>query len=72
MKKHYTLLLGYLMASLVSIAQSFTAKPGVTTCPVSNGYYEYLPQGYNNNQVKNFPLLYLFPELESWEMAPLT
>ncbi|MBK7348057.1 MAG: T9SS type A sorting domain-containing protein [Ferruginibacter sp.] len=61
MKKHYTLLLGYLMASLVSIAQSFTAKPGVTTCPVSNGYYEYLPQGYNNNPSEKFPLIVFIP-----------
>ena len=50
-----------LMASLAVIAQSFTAKPGVTTCPVSNGYYEYLPQGYNNNPTEKFPLIVFNP-----------
>ncbi|HRB23656.1 MAG TPA: hypothetical protein PLZ18_07785, partial [Ferruginibacter sp.] len=38
-------------------AQSFSAKPNVTTCPISNGYYEYLPQGYYNNANEKFPLL---------------
>jgi endoglucanase len=37
-------------------AQVQTAKPGVSMCSNSNGYYEYLPQGYNNSN-QTYPLL---------------
>jgi len=47
----------FVIIYLNAAAQSFSAKPNVTTCPISNGYYEYLPQGYYNNANEKFPLL---------------
>lgn len=45
-----------LIFSLNSFAQ--VQKPVYTSMtPISNGYYEYLPQGYNNNPNEKFPLL---------------
>ncbi|MFZ1528570.1 MAG: T9SS type A sorting domain-containing protein [Ferruginibacter sp.] len=44
-------------------AQTHTAKPGVVTCPISNGYYEYLPEGYWNNASETFPLIVFIPGL---------
>ncbi len=44
-------------------AQTLTAKSGVVTCPISNGYYEYLPEGYWNNPSETFPLIVFTPGL---------
>jgi predicted esterase len=38
-------------------AQVQTAKPGVSMCSNSNGFYEYLPQGYNTNTNQTYPLI---------------
>lgn len=59
MKSFRLLLLNILMIFIyLNVdAQSFSPKQNVNTCPISNGYYEYLPQGYYNNANEKFPLL---------------
>ncbi|HEY6899662.1 MAG TPA: hypothetical protein VI233_03430, partial [Puia sp.] len=43
-----------------SQAQTLTARPGVSMAPVSNGYYEYLPQGYSTSAPQGYPLMLFF------------
>ncbi len=40
-------------------SQSLTPKY-ITTTPLSNGYYEYLPEGYDATSNKTYPLLFCF------------
>ncbi len=40
-------------------SQTLTPKY-ITTTPLSNGYYEYLPQGYDATSNKTYPLLFCF------------
>lgn len=61
MKKLYIAAICLLTAYCQVSAQSHTARAGVVTCPVSNGYYEYLPQGYNTNPNERFPLIIFIP-----------
>lgn len=42
-----------------SFGQTFTAKPNTSMTPLSNGYYEYLPEGYSSSKEK-YPLLIFF------------
>ncbi|MFZ1528571.1 MAG: T9SS type A sorting domain-containing protein [Ferruginibacter sp.] len=55
--KHLTAFLCLFLFSAGIIAQTHTAKTNVTTCSMSNGYYEYLPQGYWNNPGETFPMI---------------
>lgn len=57
----YTCFLVFLFFSVISLAQTHTAKRGVVTCPISNGYYEYLPQGYWDNPNEKFPVIIFVP-----------
>ena len=38
-------------------SQTLTARPNVSMTPGSNGYYEYLPFGYNPSSSQKYPLL---------------
>ncbi len=53
MKKLFLILL--MAISVVGYSQTWTAKPGVSVASYSNGFYEYLPAGYDG--VKKFPLI---------------
>lgn len=53
----------FVLLATGNFAQTLTAKPGVVTCPISNGYYEYLPEGYWNNPDETFPLIVFTPGL---------
>ncbi|MCC6693963.1 MAG: T9SS type A sorting domain-containing protein [Chitinophagaceae bacterium] len=50
-----------LICSLSLKAQTHTPKANVTTCSMSNGYYEYLPEGYWNNPSQKFPMIIFVP-----------
>ena len=50
-----------LICSLGLKAQTHTPKTNVTTCSMSNGYYEYLPEGYWNNPNQKFPMIIFVP-----------
>ena len=50
-----------LICSLCLKAQNHTPKTNVTTCSMSNGYYEYLPEGYWNNPNQKFPMIIFVP-----------
>ncbi len=41
-------------------AQTLTARPNVSMAPKTNGYYEYLPLGYNPQNSRKYPLLIAF------------
>lgn len=41
-------------------AQKLTARPNVSMAPNTNGYYEYLPLGYNPQSSQKYPLLIAF------------
>ncbi len=57
MKKLYIAVICLLIAYCQGNAQTHTARAGVVTCPISNGYYEFLPQGYYDNPTEKFPLI---------------
>ena len=61
MKRNLTLLSLYISCLLFSAntvnAQVFTPRYNVYTCFQSNGYYEYLPQGYSPTGTQTYPLL---------------
>lgn len=56
--KNLFLLFSVLFPALLS-AQSFTAVPNTSMTTQSNGYYEYLPAGYNSGNLK-YPVLIFF------------
>ncbi len=55
--KHLQAFLCLLLLSFFAGAQTHTAKTNITTCSMSNGYYEYLPPGYWDNAAETFPLI---------------
>lgn len=48
-----------LLFAFPGMAQVFTARPGVSMTALSNGFYEYLPEGYSSGNQK-YPLLIFF------------
>lgn len=61
MKKLYLAVICLLSAYYQGFAQTHTSRAGVVTCPISNGYYEFLPQGYFDNPTEKFPLIIFIP-----------
>lgn len=45
------------LISFTGFSQTFTAKPSTPVSPNSNGFYEYLPQGYDPGGTETYPLL---------------
>ncbi len=46
-----------LFSSLRSFSQTHTPKTNVTVGPKCNGYYEYLPIGYDPNETTTYPVI---------------
>lgn len=63
MKNHYTnrpiavLISFFSFISIISKAQVQTPRYNTSMTPNSNGFYEYLPQGYDPNGTQTYPLL---------------
>jgi Secretion system C-terminal sorting domain len=57
MKKTYTTLALLLFIVVATNAQVQTARYNTSMTPNSNGFYEYLPQGYNPTGTQTYPLL---------------
>ncbi|MDQ6762094.1 MAG: hypothetical protein M3015_05645, partial [Bacteroidota bacterium] len=67
MKSFYSLcriqlvfILSFVFVSLHSNAQTLTPRPNVSMAPNTNGYYEYLPVGYNPAGSQTYPVLIAF------------
>ncbi|MEP6583533.1 MAG: hypothetical protein ABJA90_04680, partial [Ginsengibacter sp.] len=50
----------FLFLFIDSNAQTLTARPGVSMAANTNGYYEYLPAGYNPSASQTYPVLIAF------------
>lgn len=59
--KHLKAALCLSLIYLGAFSQTHTAKTNVTSCSMSNGYYEYLPEGYWNNASETFPMIIFIP-----------
>ena len=53
----YGIFICLLLVFCAASAQVQTAKPNVSMTSMSNGYYEYLPQGYNPQTTEKYPLI---------------
>ncbi len=53
----FAILAFLMLPAFYSISQTHTPKPGVSICSGSNGFYEYLPQGYWDNPNEKFPVI---------------